>query len=116
MKKSDPQKNKHLTIEQRKEIEACLDHGGTFKAIARRIGKNPTTVSYEVKHHRKEHRNHFVRREDGCPLLLKAPFVCNGCPKRHSKSCPFVRFLYHAGDAHMEYKTLLSEARGDSPE
>ena len=40
----DSGKNKHLTIEQRKEIEACLDHGVTFKAIARRIGKDPTTV------------------------------------------------------------------------
>ncbi len=37
---------KHLTIEQRKEIEACLDYGITFKGIGRRIGKNPTTVSY----------------------------------------------------------------------
>ena len=111
----DSGKNKHLTIEQRKEIEACLDHGVTFKAIARRIGKDPTTVSYEVKHHRKEHRNQFVRREDGCPLLLKAPFVCNGCQKRHSKSCPFVRFLYRAAEAQEEYKVLLTEAREGIP-
>lgn len=115
MKTKDSGKNKHLTIEQRKEIEACLDHGITFKAIGRRIGKDPTTVSYEVKHHRKEHRNQFVRREDGCPILLKAPYVCNGCQKRHSKSCPFVRFLYHAPEAQEEYKVLLTEAREGIP-
>ncbi len=115
MKNKNDGKNKHLTIEQRKEIEACLDHGVTFKSIGRRIGKDPTTVSYEVKHHRKEHRNCFVRREDGCPLLLKAPFVCNGCLKRHSKSCPFVRFLYRAVDAQEEYKALLSDAREGIP-
>lgn len=115
MKIKNPGKNKHLTIEQRKEIEACLDHGVTFKAIARRIGKDPTTVSYEIKHHRKEHRNQFVRREDGCPTLLKAPFVCNGCPKRHSKSCPFVRFLYRAVEAQEEYKALLTDAREGIP-
>ena len=115
MKKNETGKNKHLTMEQRKEIEGCLDHGMTFKAIGRRIGKDPTTVSYEVKHHRKEHRNAFVRREDGCPVLLKAPFVCNGCQKRHSKSCPYVRFIYRAGEAQEEYKVLLSEAREGIP-
>lgn len=108
-------KNKHLTIEQRKEIEACLDHGMTFKAIGRRVGKDPTTISYEVKHHRKEHRNDFVRSEDGCPVLLKAPFVCNGCQKRRSKSCPYVRYLYRAVEAQEEYKTLLSDAREGIP-
>ncbi len=74
MKKKEHVKNRHLPIEQRKEIEACLDHGVTFKVIAMRIGKNLTTVSYDVKHHRKEHRNHFVHRDDGYPILLKASF------------------------------------------
>ena len=115
MKNQSTRKNKHLTREQRKEIEACLDHGMSFKEIARRIGKDPTTVSYEIKHHRKEHRNAFVRREDGCPSLLKAPFVCNGCAKRHSKSCPYVRFLYHATEAQEEYRVTLREAREGIP-
>ena len=115
MKNQSTGKNKHLTREQRKEIEACLDHGMSFKEIARRIGKDPTTVSYEIKHHRKEHRNTFVRREDGCPSLLKAPFVCNGCAKRHSKSCPYVRFLYHATEAQEEYRVTLREAREGIP-
>jgi len=115
MKNQSTGKNKHLTREQRKEIEACLDHGMSFKEIARRIGKDPTTVSYEIKHHRKEHRNAFVRREDGCPSLLKAPFVCNGCAKRHSKSCPYVRFLYLATEAQEEYRVTLREAREGIP-
>ncbi len=115
MKKKETGKNKHLNLEQRKEIEGCLDHGLSFKAIGGRIGKDPTTVSYEVKHHRKEHRNTFVRREDGCPQLLKAPYVCNGCLKRHSRSCPYVRYLYRASEAQEEYKILLSEAREGIP-
>jgi len=44
-------KNKHLTLDDREEIAECLDKGMTFKAIARRIGKDPTTVSKEVKKH-----------------------------------------------------------------
>ena len=32
-------KNKHMTLEDRIEIQTCLRSGMTFKAIARRIGK-----------------------------------------------------------------------------
>ena len=42
-------KNKHLTLDDRIEIQECLAKGTTFKAIANRIGKNQTTVSREVK-------------------------------------------------------------------
>ena len=38
-------KAKHLTTEERTEIQDCLFHGMSFKAIARQIGKDPTTVS-----------------------------------------------------------------------
>ena len=54
-KKENPNKNKHLTGEQRKEVEECLAKRMTFKAIGRFLEKDPTTISYEVKHHRTEH-------------------------------------------------------------
>ena len=44
-------KNKHLTSEDRQEIMECLDKGMAFKTIARRVGKDPTTISKEVKKH-----------------------------------------------------------------
>ena len=87
-------KNKHMTLEERVEIEECLCKGMTFKAIGRRIGKSATTVSREVKAHQQIHTNSFVKSEQPCPLLLKAPFVCNGCEKRRRSSCPFQRRLY----------------------
>ena len=42
------EKNKHMTLEDRIEIQTwtCLRSGMTFKAIARRIGKEPTAVSH----------------------------------------------------------------------
>ena len=46
-------KNKHLTLEERQEIQDCLNHGMTFKAIAAQVGKDQTTVSKEVKKHLK---------------------------------------------------------------
>lgn len=42
-------KNKHVILDDRLEIQECLNHGMTFKAIATRIGKDQTTVSKEVK-------------------------------------------------------------------
>ena len=114
-KKSNPRKNKHLTLEERKVIEDCLGKRMTFKAISQLVQKDPTTISYEIKHHRQEHRNSFTYDHEPCPLLLKAPFVCNGCSKRHCSSCHSPHFLYRASLAHSEYRTLLSDAREGIP-
>ncbi len=114
-KPTNPKKNKHLTIEDRAEIQECLNRRMTFKDIAKLIGKDPTTISYEVKHHRSEHTNSYSSLETVCPSLLKAPFVCNGCPKRSYASCRYVRYMYLAGKAQKEYKTTLSEAREGVP-
>ena len=113
-KKTD-KKNKHLTAEDREEIEACLMRRMSFKDIGKLIGKDPTTISYEIKHHRVEHRNSFVSTEEPCTNLLRAPFVCNGCPKKSSAACHFVRFYYRAAVAQNDYKKLLSEAREGIP-
>ena len=42
-------KHKHLTQSQRILIELGLTKGMTFRSIAKDIGKDPSTVSYEVK-------------------------------------------------------------------
>lgn len=113
--RDETKKNKHLTAEDRSLIEDCLSKKMRFKEIAKLIGKDPTTVSYEVKHHRQEYRNSYSSLPESCPLLLKAPFVCNGCEKKRYASCRFVRFLYRAAAAQAEYKQLLSDAREGIP-
>ena len=70
-------RNKHMTLDDRIEIQECLNKGMTFKAIAQRIGKDQTTVSKEVKLHGKTYTNSFTKTDECCPKLLKAPFVCN---------------------------------------
>lgn len=45
-------KGKHLTIENRIFIEYALDEQYTLKEIAERLGKDPTTISKEVKRNR----------------------------------------------------------------
>jgi IS30 family transposase len=115
-------KNKHLTLDERLEIQECLDHGMTFKAVAARIGKDQTTISKEVKK-RLAINPTTVRRtgKDGesiapkqCQALLKAPFVCNPCRRRHTQ-CGFEKRLYRAKNAHDGYKALLAESREGVP-
>lgn len=116
-------KNKHMSLDDRIEIQSCLDHAMTFKAIARRIGKDQTTISKEVKKHITVNPGETITRFGAsgdpvviqpCPLLLKAPFVCNACKKRRVR-CNFQRQLYIAKNAHREYETLLTESREGIP-
>ena len=115
-------KSKHLTADDRQEIMECLDKCISFKNIARRVGKSPTTVSREVKKHMTAQPLSVNRtKSDGtaiedkpCPYLLKAPFVCNPCKKRRG-NCAFQKQLYIAKTAQAEYETLLREAREGIP-
>ncbi len=101
-------KNKHLTLEERIEIEECLRHGMTFKAIASRIGKDQTTVSKEVKKHISVSKG-YDSEKPLCKLLLKAPYVCNGCQKR--RNCRLEKHLYRAQNAYNEYRDILVDSR-----
>ena len=113
--KNYEKKNKHMTLDDRIEIQECLTKGMSFKAIGRRICKSPTTISREVKIHLQTHTNSFVKTDNVCPLLLKAPFVCNGCEKKSRSSCRYKRQLYIAKKAQADYEALLVEARTGIP-
>ena len=105
-------KHKHLTLSDRNDIQLGLERGETFKAIGQSILKDPTTVSKEVK------RNRQIRESTchnlPCPLLDKAPFVCNGCPKRR-QNCGYKKIFYLAKQAQKQYEQTLVEAREGTP-
>ena len=105
-------KHKHLNLSDRNDIQLGLERGETFKAIGQSILKDPTTVSKEVK------RNRQVRESTchnlPCPLLDKAPFVCNGCPKRR-QNCGYKKIFYLAKQAQKQYEQTLVEAREGTP-
>lgn len=105
-------KYKHLTLSDRNDIQLGLERGETFKAIGQLILKDPTTVSKEVK------RNRQVRESTchnlPCPLLDKATFVCNGCPKRR-QNCGFKKIFYLAKQAQKQYEQTLVESREGTP-
>lgn len=104
-------KNKHMTLLDRTEIQESLYKRMTFKAIAALIGKDPTTVSKEVKLHAQTHINSFVQTNEICPKLQKAPFVCNGCKLKNSKACRYQRKIYVAKTAQQDYEKTLVESR-----
>ncbi len=105
-------KHKHLTLSDRNDIQLGLERGETFKAIGQSILKDPTTVSKEVK------RNRQIRESTchnlPCPLLDKAPFVCNGCPKRR-QNCGYKKIFYLSKQAQKQYEQTLVEAREGTP-
>ena len=131
-------KNKHISFDERIEIEKGLTHQKSFKEIGRTINKDCTTVAKEVKAHLQfkqvgavgrpfcdcVYRKKCEFREKGtkcnptfcghykkeeCPKLKKAPYVCNGCPNK--ASCTLGKQIYDAIYALKEYQDTLVGAR-----
>ena len=105
-------KHKHLTLSDRNDIQLGLERGETFKAIGQLILKDPTTVSKEVKRNRQARDS--TSNNLPCPLLDKAPFVCNGCPKRR-QNCGYQKIFYLAKQAQKQYEQTLVESREGTP-
>ena len=103
---------KHLSLDNRIDVQKYLTLNLSFKQIAARIGKDPTTVSYEVKKHTVVEQNETATSP--CPRLLKAPYVCNGCSKKSTR-CGFSKQFYRSNLAHKDYKHVLTEARTGIP-
>ena len=131
-------KNKHLSFDDRLEIEKGLNENLSFKQIGKNIGKDCTTVSKEIKNHitfknsgavgrpffdcinrcncphkpkgtKCNQKNCKHYQKETCERLSKPPYVCNGCPKR--RVCTLSKQIYEAVYAFKEYKENLTEAR-----
>ena len=128
--------HKHLSLEERFEIENGLNQRLSFKKIAININKNCTTIAREVKNHYitkntggiGRHFNNCIYRtscpnrgkncnlhsctefsEEKCNLLNKPPYVCNGC--KNKVSCTLSKRFYDACYANSEYKDIISDSR-----
>ncbi|QZT27483.1 IS30 family transposase [Streptococcus dysgalactiae] len=103
-------KNKHLTLSDRNDIQMGIEQKKTFREIASASGKDPSTISKEVRKHLFIRETTDTNNCDSCPLLKKAPYVCNNCPKKRV-NCGFKKQFYYAKRAHQDYEQLLSESR-----
>ena len=113
-------KHKHLTLDERLEIQDGLYHAQTFRDIAASIHKDPCTVSKEVrKHLNKQPSSVLHKHRDGtrfspvCDKLKKPPFACNGCERR--AVCHMDKYYYNAKLAQAAYQDLLHESREGIP-
>lgn len=109
-----PKKQKHLTLEDRIDSQTGIGQQETFRSIAEKIGKDPSTISKEIKRNRIIHPTSVKSDCTDCPLLKKAPYVCNNCTKKRT-DCGFNRYLYYAKKAQEQYETMLRESREGIP-
>ena len=124
-------KNKALTLDERRIIQTGIGNGSTKTAIARTIGKDKSTIGKEIKLHRVlKHKcslplecaayarcTHGRNCRASCPDYRpfacsrrdRSPGACNGC-SRYSH-CRFDKFYYDAALAHDEYRKTLVDSR-----
>jgi len=124
--------NTHLTLDERKIIEAGITNNSTKAAIAATIGKDATTVAKEIRKHRiLKPRNTYHRpvmcdklnvcphkpckkkceffQEPKCKRRDKTPGACNGC--ENGSKCLYDKYYYKADIADKEYREELSGCR-----
>jgi IS30 family transposase len=122
----------HLTLEERKIIQAGIENNSSKASIARTIGKDATTVAKEIRKHRTlKPRDTYSRpvicaklktcttkpclfecnlyEEPKCNRRDKSPGACNKCDR--TSKCHYDKFFYNAVKAHDAYRKELSESR-----
>lgn len=132
MKRKPKHDGTHLTLDERKVIQAGIENGATKADIARTIGKDATTVAKEIRKHREfKPRNTFNRpvlcarmkicpkkscvkkceryEEPKCSRRDKSPGACNKCPD--GQKCRMDKFYYNAEVAEKAYRHELSDCR-----
>ena len=65
-------KQKHLTLEDRIDIQTGISQQETFRSIAEKIGKDPSTISKEIKRNRIMHPT-SVKSDKNFPCLGECP-------------------------------------------
>ena len=122
--------NTHMDLSDRVIIEKGLTNGSTKTAIAKTLGKDPSTICKEVKLHRTlTHkcpyplecsnkkciygRNCTKDCPDYEPFICKrrdkSPGVCNGCP--NFTHCRNDKYVYKAEEAFNSYSETLTVSR-----
>lgn len=106
-------KYKHLSYEDRKNIEDGLNNNKSFSQIAREINKSHSTIIREVDRNKVYYKpttwNNSSAVSAPCLKLKKLPYVCNGCKSR--SGCRKERYTYYARKADNSYKELMCSCR-----
>lgn len=132
MKRKQLHDNTHLTLEDRKIIQAGIENNSSKASIAQNIGKDATTVAKEIRKHRQlKPRNPFnnpvqctkmktcqkkpcfkkceLHEEPKCGRRDKSPGACNKCT--NGAKCHLDKYIYDAVLADQEYRRDLVDYR-----
>ena len=89
-------KNKHLTLQDRMDIQEKLTQGESFRRIAVALEKSPTTISNELKKYRQAvSAKPYGRIPNGClhRKECRRQWVCSPCryknPKQYCRLCKY---------------------------
>ena len=80
-------KNTHLTLEDRIIIEVSLKNGESFAEIGRKLEKDPSTISKEVRNHIKIVRNKSYNPCANRASCFKIATVCKSCSAQFRYLC-----------------------------
>lgn len=127
-------KGTHLTLEDRRFIQRGIEEGLSKAQIAKELGKSPSTISKEIRLHRRFKLKSAYGRGPAYYCVNKGTYkeckkcirecehflerickrrdrvgVCNKCPKLHN--CYLDKYFYRAKQAHEEYLYTRSDSR-----
>ena len=109
---------KHLSYEDRKNIEDGLNENKSINQIAKELYKSHTTILREIERNKvySKSNNWSINKKYEnpnynfhCNKLDKSPYVCNGCKSR--SGCRKERYTYYARSADDSYRKVKSESR-----
>lgn len=96
---------KRLNVEERMLIQACLYKDMNLTEIAKRLGRDKSTISREIK-------NHLIVKEGYCGkdcIHRKEHILCNSCPYRGT--CSHKKRYYNFEEAQKIATELKSSSR-----
>lgn len=126
-------KGAHLTLSERIIIETGISKGASKVSIAKTIGKDKSTITKEIKNHRKlksmytypidcsnyqkcKDKNTYLCNLNcsnytkfTCSHRDRSPGACNGC--NTYRTCHYQKYYYKAENAHNDYKDNLVNCR-----
>ncbi|MDO4975476.1 MAG: IS30 family transposase [Alphaproteobacteria bacterium] len=108
---------KHLSYEDRKNIEDGLNENKSINQIAKELNRNHSSIYREIDRNRKYSEpstwnNYKINHPNvdlSCERLKHSPYVCNGCKSR--SGCRKVRWTYYAREAQKDYEELIKSCR-----